>query len=57
MEKFGFPFIMAIRGKNKHQIYRAMETRILLPKAVEFQNALTEIYQIAWLRLVERISQ
>jgi 2-oxo-4-hydroxy-4-carboxy-5-ureidoimidazoline decarboxylase len=55
MEKFGIPFIMAVRGKNKHQIYKAMEMRIHHPKDIEFENALKEIYQIAWLRLEERL--
>jgi 2-oxo-4-hydroxy-4-carboxy-5-ureidoimidazoline decarboxylase len=57
MEKFSFPFILAVRGKNKEQIYKAMETRFLNPKEIEFQTALTEIYKIARLRLEERITQ
>lgn len=56
METFGFPFILAVRGKNKHQIYEAMETRIQHSKETEFETALTEIYKIALLRLVEKIT-
>jgi 2-oxo-4-hydroxy-4-carboxy-5-ureidoimidazoline decarboxylase len=55
MDKFGFPFIMVVRGKNKHQIYKAMQVRINHTQNIEFENALKEIYQIAWLRLKERL--
>jgi 2-oxo-4-hydroxy-4-carboxy-5-ureidoimidazoline decarboxylase len=57
MEKFGFPFILAVRGKSKHEIYEAMETRFRNSKEIEFQTALTEIYKIARLRLEAKISQ
>ncbi|MGG7618025.1 2-oxo-4-hydroxy-4-carboxy-5-ureidoimidazoline decarboxylase [Bacillus coreaensis] len=55
MEKFGFPFILAVRGKNKHEIYESMKTRISSGKEIEFETALTEIYKIALLRLEEII--
>jgi 2-oxo-4-hydroxy-4-carboxy-5-ureidoimidazoline decarboxylase len=55
MEKFNFPFIMAVRGKNKHQIYEALEARIHNEKEAEFQTDLNEIYKIARLRLEEKI--
>lgn len=55
MEKFGFPFILAVRGKNKHETYEAMKTRISSNKEIEFETALTEIYKIALLRLEEKI--
>lgn len=55
MEKFCFPFIIAVRGKNKHQIYKAMQARIHNEKDSEFHTALNEIYQIARLRLEEKI--
>lgn len=54
MEKFGFPFILAVRGKNKEEIYQILETRILHSKEIEIQTALSEIYKIARLRLEER---
>jgi 2-oxo-4-hydroxy-4-carboxy-5-ureidoimidazoline decarboxylase len=56
MEKFGFPFILAVRGKNKHEIYEAMESRFQNSNDIEFQTALTQIYKIAQLRLEEKIS-
>jgi len=54
--KFGFPFIIAVRGKDKHQIYEAMNTRINNPTEVEFETALLQIYQIAKLRLLEKMT-
>jgi 2-oxo-4-hydroxy-4-carboxy-5-ureidoimidazoline decarboxylase len=55
MKKFGFPFILAVRGKNKHEIYEAMKSRIHSSEEVEFETALSEIYKIALLRLEEMI--
>ena len=55
MDKFGFPFILAVRGKNKNEIYEAMETRIHHTEKAEFETALSEIYQIALFRLQEKI--
>src|SRR4051812_11860622 len=37
MDKFGFPFILAVRGKNKHEIYQAMEERVRNEKDIEFE--------------------
>jgi 2-oxo-4-hydroxy-4-carboxy-5-ureidoimidazoline decarboxylase len=56
MEKFGFPFILAVRGKNKQQIYESIEERINHSKEVEFETALTEIFKIALLRLEEKMT-
>lgn len=55
MDKFGFPFIIAVRGKNKEQIYDAMKARIGHEIDYEFQTALKEIYKIAKFRLREKI--
>ena len=56
MEKFGFPFILAVRGKNKEQIYEVMKERIHHSIEIEFETALSEIYKIALLRLGEKIT-
>lgn len=50
--KFKFPFIMAVKGSNRHQILAAFETRIHNPVDTEFQCALSEINKIALLRLL-----
>jgi 2-oxo-4-hydroxy-4-carboxy-5-ureidoimidazoline decarboxylase len=55
MDTFGFPFILAVRGKNKHEIYTAMEERIHNEREKEFETALKEIYKIALLRLEEKL--
>ena len=49
--KFAFPFIMAVKGSNRHQILAAFETRIHHPVETEFTCALAEINKIALFRL------
>ncbi|MBK4991329.1 2-oxo-4-hydroxy-4-carboxy-5-ureidoimidazoline decarboxylase [Pseudomonas sp. S36] len=49
--KFQFPFIMAVRGSNRHQILAAFEQRIHNDAEAEFREALTQINQIALFRL------
>lgn len=56
IEKFSFPFILAVRSKSKHEIYEAMTTRIYNDKETEFKTALNEIYKIALLRLEDVIA-
>jgi OHCU decarboxylase len=50
-ERFGMPFIMAVRGSNRHQILAGFEERLPNEPAVEFKRALSEINRIAMLRL------
>lgn len=49
--KFGFPFIMAVRGKTRAEILAAFERRIHDEPDVEFRTALDEVHKIALLRL------
>jgi OHCU decarboxylase len=49
--KFAFPFIMAVKGSNRHQILAAFETRIHHSVDTEFACALAEINKIALFRL------
>ncbi|SEQ02847.1 OHCU decarboxylase [Amphritea atlantica] len=49
--KFGFPFIMAVKGSNRHQILAAFEERIHNSPEQEFSRALQEINKIAQFRL------
>lgn len=51
--KFGFPFIMAVKGKTKTEIAAAFEQRIGNEDEAEFATALREIDHIAALRLAE----
>jgi len=48
---FGFPFIMAVRGRSRVEILEAFAERIDLPPETEYRNALDNIHQIARLRL------
>ncbi len=50
-DKFGFPFIMAVRGKSRAEILDAFEARLANDPAQEFERALQEIHRIARLRL------
>lgn len=53
MDKFGFPFIMAVKGQTKGEIYSSMERRVKHPLKDEFETALSEIEKIALFRLKE----
>jgi 2-oxo-4-hydroxy-4-carboxy-5-ureidoimidazoline decarboxylase len=50
-DKFGFPFIKAVRESNRADILAAFETRLLNDYETEFETALQEIHKIARLRL------
>jgi OHCU decarboxylase len=56
-DKFGFPFILAVRGKSKADVFKAMEERLPNPPELEFQTALEEIYKIARFRLADLLGQ
>jgi 2-oxo-4-hydroxy-4-carboxy-5-ureidoimidazoline decarboxylase len=50
-EKFGFPFIIAVKLHTKASILEAFEQRLHHTPEAEIKQALTEITQIARLRL------
>ncbi|MDH3860205.1 MAG: 2-oxo-4-hydroxy-4-carboxy-5-ureidoimidazoline decarboxylase, partial [Gammaproteobacteria bacterium] len=50
-EKFGFPFVMAVRGSSRGEILDAFSARLQNDYDLEFETALAEIHQIARLRL------
>lgn len=49
--KFNFPFIMAVKGSNRHLILAAFEERIHNSPEQEFAKAVKEINKIAQFRL------
>lgn len=49
--RFGFPFIMAVKGQGKDAILATLEQRLYGSYETEFQRALHEIGRIAWFRL------
>ena len=55
VKKFGFPFIMAVKGQNKDTILSAMKERVDYSHEVECITALNEVYKIAGFRLNEMI--
>ncbi len=50
-EKFGFPFIMAVKNESPDAIQEAMKQRVEHSKSEEFETALAEVHKIARLRL------
>lgn len=50
-DAFGFPFIIAVKGRDRDQIMDAMELRLTHSPDTEFQTCLHEIAQIARFRL------
>ncbi len=53
--RFGFPFIMAVKGATKDAIRAAFEQRIGHDVDTEFAQALAQIEKIAALRLADRL--
>ncbi len=50
-EKFGFPFLFAVKGSTKRDILKALQQRLLSTREEEFAEALRQVYRIAWFRL------
>lgn len=50
-KRFGFPFVLAVRGRSAADILDALTTRLENDRATEFANALRQIHRIARLRL------
>lgn len=50
-EKFGFPFVMAVRDSSRADILTAFSRRLDHDPDLEFETALAEIHKIARLRL------
>ena len=51
--KFGFPFIIAVKEKNKLEILESFKKRIILSKETEFNEAIKQVKKIASFRLDE----
>ena len=56
-ERFGFPFIMAVKGRTRAEILDAFERRIENEPQAEFATALAEIERIALLRLEDLVPE
>src|SRR5438270_13536304 len=51
--KFDFPFITAVKGRQRGEILAAFERRLGNDAATEFRTALDEVHKIALFRLRE----
>lgn len=54
-EKFGFPFILAVRNATKYTVLAALQGRVHNPVEVEFVTALEQVHKIAWMRLLTKL--
>lgn len=52
-DKFGFPFLYAVKGSTKEDILNALEKRLLSARDAELGEALRQVYRIARFRLDE----
>lgn len=55
-EKFGFPFLFAVKGSTKHDVLAALEARLPAAPDAEFEEALRQVYRIAWFRLQDALT-
>src|SRR5262249_36729116 len=46
-DRFGFPFIIALRRHTKHSLLLAFEARLATERHIEIENALGEVFAIA----------
>lgn len=54
--RFGFPFILAVKGLAKAEVLAAFKARLMNSAETEFEEALRQVEKIALLRLRERLS-
>ena len=52
-KKFGFPFILAVKGKDKIEILNNFRTRVSSEPQIEYEEAVKQVKRIANLRLEE----
>ncbi|MDR5738543.1 2-oxo-4-hydroxy-4-carboxy-5-ureidoimidazoline decarboxylase [Caballeronia sp. LZ016] len=55
-QKFGFPFILAVRGYDRHGIIANFEERVNHDRDEELRTSLDQIYRIARFRLNDLIA-
>jgi 2-oxo-4-hydroxy-4-carboxy-5-ureidoimidazoline decarboxylase len=55
-EKFGFPFIIAVRNNTQTAIFGAVKSRLANSREMELNNCMMQVGEIARLRLMDLIS-
>ncbi len=56
-EKFGFPFIFAVKDGTKHAILLDLDRRLHSTREAEIQCALQHVYRIARFRLIDALQE
>ncbi|MBC7711586.1 MAG: 2-oxo-4-hydroxy-4-carboxy-5-ureidoimidazoline decarboxylase [Rhizobacter sp.] len=56
-EKFGFPFIIAVRNNTQPAIFAAVTSRLTNTRSMEFNNNLMQVGEIARLRLLDILTE
>ncbi len=54
-DRFGFPFLLAVKGSTKYDILRALQARMEATPEDEYREALRQAYRIARFRLEDLI--
>jgi 2-oxo-4-hydroxy-4-carboxy-5-ureidoimidazoline decarboxylase len=54
-DKFGFPFLFAVRGSTKYDILKALQRRLEATAEDEYREALRQVSRIAEFRLVDTV--
>jgi 2-oxo-4-hydroxy-4-carboxy-5-ureidoimidazoline decarboxylase len=55
-ERFGFPFLFAVKGRSARDILTALEARLSASVEDELAEALRQVSRIAWFRLQDAVS-
>jgi 2-oxo-4-hydroxy-4-carboxy-5-ureidoimidazoline decarboxylase len=55
-ERFGIPFILAVKGATRHQILESYAARLGNDRDTELANALDQVCRIVGFRLAERVT-
>jgi 2-oxo-4-hydroxy-4-carboxy-5-ureidoimidazoline decarboxylase len=53
--RFGYPFLLAVKGSTKHDVLRSLQARIESSPEQEYREALRQVYRIARFRLEDLI--
>ena len=54
-QKFGFPFMLAVKGYNKAEIIQQFQKRLDNSKQQEFDTALQQVYKVVLWRLLDTV--
>lgn len=57
LEKFGFPFIIAVKGLDPYRILEIFRERISNNREEEFETAIEQVIRIGWFRIEDRFEE